>query len=78
MKAELERLADRVEASLRRSFAEHARRGNHLALLKVGEQIRALLPDRPVAADFERIKPALQKALARKRPDPAPALRIVR
>lgn len=74
--AQLEALADRTERSLREAFAECARRRDYTGLLEIGDRICELLPDRPVAEEFKRIKPHL---LGREQtPDGTPILRVVR
>jgi len=59
LQAELDELTERTEASLRREFGECAKRRDFEGLLQIGERIRELLPDRPVAEDFARIEPML-------------------
>ena len=61
--AELEKLADRTEAALRAEFARRVREGDFTAALAVGETITSLLPERSVAAEFDRLKPHLQRRL---------------
>ena len=68
---ELEKLADRIEAALRAEFAQRVREGDFAAALAVGEKINSLLPDRPIAADFERLKSHLQRRLETKREENA-------
>jgi hypothetical protein len=55
----LQLLADRIERSLRDSFSKCARERDYDGLLAIGEQICKLLPDRPVAEEFKRLKPHL-------------------
>ncbi len=59
MRRQLELLADRTEASLRKRFSQSLREQDYAGLLLVGEQICALLPERPVADEFKRLKPLL-------------------
>lgn len=56
---QLARLADRTERMLRKSFAQYAHDRDYAGMIMVGETIRKLLADRPVAADFLRLKPHL-------------------
>lgn len=55
----LSALADRKERELRASFSSCLARHDYAAALAVGDEILSLLPDRPVAADFERVRPLL-------------------
>ncbi len=57
--AELDKLADRIEDSLRTAFAECIRRKDYAAALTTGEKIAALLPNRPTATEFQHLKPHL-------------------
>lgn len=59
MRRQLELLADRTEASLRDRFSRSLREQDYAGSLLVGEQICTLLPDRPVADEFKRLKPLL-------------------
>lgn len=58
-KEQLDTLAEETERSLRDMFSAHARRANYDGLLVVGECICEWLPDRPIAAEFARLKPVL-------------------
>jgi len=79
MELQLVQLADRTERSLREAFRRYFRERNYAGMLTIGEQICRLLPDRPVAEDFKRIKPYLLH-----RPEYAsdsattPTLRVIR
>lgn len=64
LRAELEALADRVEGELREAFGSRVRARDFQAALAVGERLRCLLPDRPVAQQFERIRPLLIERMA--------------
>jgi hypothetical protein len=57
--AQLSELADRTERSLRAAFVERYRERDLDGMLVIGEQICELLPDRPVAEEFKRIRPLL-------------------
>lgn len=54
-------LADRVERSLRKAFSAHVQNRDFAGALAVGNQIVELLPDRPVANDFESLKVKLER-----------------
>lgn len=60
---ELERLIDQTEQSLRHQFSACILHRDHAGALVVGERMRTLLFDRPVARAFERIKPLLLRAM---------------
>ena len=60
-----EDLADRVERSLRKEFSSCVRKGDYAGGLAIGERICKLLADRPVAAEFRRIRPYLLGRLNR-------------
>ncbi|MGD2110017.1 MAG: hypothetical protein PVI86_11585 [Phycisphaerae bacterium] len=78
MHRELARLADRIEASLRRRFTRHAHEHDFAGLLMVGEQISALLPDRPIADEFRRLKPHLLERWRQSvQPPPTARLRVI-
>lgn len=66
-KAQLDDLSDETEQSLRKMFAAAARRGDCHGLLAIGDRICEVLPDRPIAADFVRIKPMLREKSAAQR-----------
>lgn len=59
MRQQLVELADRTERSLRETFRRHFHERNYTGMLAVGERICRLLPHRPVARDFKRIRPYL-------------------
>jgi len=61
IEAQMEALADRVEASLREAFSRHIRNREFVEAMGVGEQIVRLLPERGIAVEFERIFPLLQR-----------------
>ena len=75
--AQLEGLGDRVECALRQEFARHARAGNLDGLLEVGDRIRRLLPERPVAEEFQRLRPHLLRRTSRDYEPLLPPLRVV-
>lgn len=54
-------LEDRLERRLRERFTTHVHRREFVAALETGEEMRSLLSDRPVAADFERLRPILAR-----------------
>jgi hypothetical protein len=62
---QIEELADRVERSLREAFSSRVRAGDYAGGLAIGERICSLLPDRPVTAEFQRIRPYLLGRLSR-------------
>jgi hypothetical protein len=61
LRAEMETLADRMERRLRLAFSDRVNQNDFAGALAVGERIIVLLPDRAVAADFERLRPYLQR-----------------
>ena len=79
LSAQLDELTDRTEASLRVAFAERYRERDFEGMLAVGARLCGLLPDRPVAEEFNRIKPFLlyQSAQLAAKAPPHP-LRVVR
>ena len=77
LKEQLEALADRTEKSLREAFARCFQQKDFVGMLAVGDEICRLLPDRPVAADFLRIKPHLLRRQTELRSRASSALRIV-
>ncbi|MBI4719098.1 MAG: hypothetical protein HY763_14945 [Planctomycetes bacterium] len=76
--AQLQAMTDRAEASLREQFAAQVRRGDYAAALATGDQMAALLPDRPVASEYGTLRPhLLRRAQAAEAPQPPP-LAVVR
>lgn len=63
LRIQIEELADRVERSLRDAFTTHVRSQDFAAALALGERMTHLLPDRPVAAEFRKLEPALRRRL---------------
>ena len=61
LQLQISELEDRLERRLRERFTSHVHRREFVAALETGEQMRSLLSDRPVAADFERLKPILAR-----------------
>lgn len=59
----MEKLADHIENELRQQFAERMRKEDYRAMFDIGEQICSQLSDRPVAREFERIRPYLLRRL---------------
>ncbi len=55
---------DEIERRLRQEFSQRARRRDYAGLLDVGRRICKLLPDRPIAAEYERLEPALIRKAA--------------
>jgi len=53
---QLAAVAGEVERGLRKQFAEAVHRRDYHAALKIGEAICELLPDRPIAAEFRRVR----------------------
>ena len=79
LEVQLTRLADRREQALREAFSQCATRRDYAGMLEVGEQICRLLPDRPVAADFRRIRPHLEdRSVQETTSAESPTLRVVR
>ena len=76
--SQLEQLAGHTEAQLREAFLRHARERDYSALMDVGEEICRQLPDRPIAVEFNRIKPHVQRRLAAAREGGAASFRVVR
>ncbi|MBI1827782.1 MAG: hypothetical protein HY287_07650 [Planctomycetes bacterium] len=68
LKAQLEDLADRTEAPLRKAFVELVKSCDYVGALAIGEQICCLLGDRAIAAEFERLRPFLRRKLNQSRP----------
>lgn len=64
VKTQLDDLSDETEHALRSMFAEAARRRDGHELLAIGNRICELLPDRPVASEFARIRPMLREKMA--------------
>lgn len=62
---QIEELADRVERTLREAFSSRVREGDYAGGLAIGERICSLLPDRPITAEFHRIRPYLLGRLNR-------------
>lgn len=58
---QLATLATQVERGLRKQFAEAVHRRDYHAALKTGAEICELLPDRPIAAEFRRIRDHLAR-----------------
>lgn len=71
LKEQLELLADRTEASLRKRFAACLRDRDVDGMTRVGEEIVHTLPDRPIAEEFRRIRPLLLGSLRLREDDPA-------
>jgi hypothetical protein len=57
----LDRLADQTEDRLRRAFSDCVRRQDFGKALVLGRQFAELLPDRPVRAEFEELRPVLER-----------------
>lgn len=77
LRLQLAELADRTEKSLREAFARRVREADYAGLLAVGERICNLLPDRPIAEEFKRVKPHLLRRVAQKNEGPTPSRRMV-
>ena len=56
--------ANETEQQLRQEFSQRARRRDYAGLLDVGRRICELLPDRPIATEYERLEPALIRKAA--------------
>ncbi len=72
--AQIEELADRVEASLREAYSSRVRGGDYAGALAIGERICGLLPDRAVAGEVQRIRPHLLRKMNREAPEIKPPL----
>ena len=59
----MEKLADRIENELRQKFTERMKQEDYGAMFDIGEKICSQLADRPIAREFERIKPHLLRRL---------------
>ncbi len=70
--AQLAAVADRVEASLRQAYGARVRDKDYAAALALGERIRCLLSDRPVADECRRLAPILARRLSDSAPQPLP------
>lgn len=74
-------LIARVERDLRDEFARQRQAGDFPGMLQVGQSICALLPERPIAAEFRRIEPHILRrvqeddASVPEEPEPARAAR---
>lgn len=63
LRAQIEELGDRVERSLREALAARIRAKQFAEALAIGERLCHLLPDRPAAAEFQRLEPHLRRRL---------------
>ncbi len=61
LRSQIRELEDRVEQKLRERFTHQVHCGDFVAALETGERICSLLGERPVAADFERLRPILTR-----------------
>jgi len=79
LKEQIDQLADRTEAMLREAFSKCAADRDYAGMLSVGEKICRLLPNRPVAGEFKRLKSHLLRRCEQP-PESAeaPTLRVVR
>ena len=59
LEVQMQALADRTEQRLRAQFVERVRQRDVEGVLQVGNQMCELLPDRPIAEEFRRLKPLL-------------------
>ena len=59
LQVQMQALADRTEQRLRTQFAQRVRQRDVEGVLHVGNQMCELLPDRPIAEEFRRLKPLL-------------------
>lgn len=73
---QLKMLTEQTEQALRRLFTDCAHRHDIEGMLEIGERILRLLPDRPVAGEFHRLKPLLRLKLETDFPV-IPPLRLV-
>ncbi|MEK6677272.1 MAG: hypothetical protein AABZ47_16675 [Planctomycetota bacterium] len=60
---ELNEVGDRVERSLRTSFARHVREQDYDAAVSVGRQLAELFPEAAVTEEFRRIEPLLLRRI---------------
>ena len=65
LQVQMQALADRTEQRLRTQFAQRVRQRDVEGVLHVGNQMCELLPDRPIAEEFRRLKPLLLFNLGR-------------
>ena len=65
LEVQMQALADRTEQRLRAQFVERVRQRDVEGVLQVGNQMCELLPDRPIAEEFRRLKPLLLFNLGR-------------
>lgn len=61
LRTQIHDLEDRVEHSLREQFSREVRGREFTAAILTGGRLCELLPDRPVAAEFQRLKPILTR-----------------
>jgi|CXWL01.1.fsa_nt_gi hypothetical protein len=61
LRRQIRELEDRVERKLRERFTHQVHSRDFMAAMETGERICSLLGDRPVAADFERLRPILTR-----------------
>lgn len=64
LQVQMQALADRTERRLRAQFAQRVRQRDVEGVLRVGDQMCELLPDRPIAEEFRRLKPRLMDRTA--------------
>ncbi len=74
LREQIAALADRVEQRLRSEFSAHVRSRNFESAIGVGDQITTLLADRPVAAEYTKLKPLLERQSKRNGRHPTSAL----
>lgn len=61
LQSQIRDLQDRIEHKLRERFTAAIRKRDFVAALQSGEKMAALLSDRPVAAEFARLRPILAR-----------------
>ncbi len=61
--AEMDELTARTETSLRGQFSGYLQKRDYANALAIGAKITRLLPDRPIAAEFARVRPLLERHL---------------
>lgn len=61
LRDQIRELEDRIEQRLRERFTYQIHSRNFVAALETGQQMTSLLGDRPVAAEFARLRPILTR-----------------
>lgn len=61
LRTQIDELENRIEHTLRDQFSRQVRSREFSAALETGGRLCELLPDRPVAAEFQRLRPILSR-----------------